>query len=99
MCSQYDLTDERTPTSLLTCVLDEICQDDEAAIGPTTTLNDQRAKIGRRRAVGEPLWMIVKCPATSHQINGRAGVLDHRAVLYEYRDCIATFFYVLTNIA
>jgi hypothetical protein len=62
-------------------VADQLRQDDQAAVRPARALHDQRAKVGRRRAVREALRVVVEAPSLVDQVDRRLGVLDHGAVL------------------
>ena len=53
----------------------------QPAVGPALPLDAQRTEVGRRRAVAEPLGVVLETPAVHAQVEARLGVLDDRAVL------------------
>src|SRR5207247_10215246 len=67
-------------------VAQQLRQDDEPAVGPAPTLDQQGTEIRRRRAVGEALGVIVELPAAAYEVDARLGVLDPGPVQAKTRD-------------
>src|SRR5437660_8038968 len=71
---------ERSPRSTHE-VAQQLRQNDQAAVRPTAPLDQERTKIGWRRAKGEPFGIVVEPPALVDQVDAGFRVLDYGSVL------------------